>query len=166
MRRSLRNPVTDAVGGFWRNLSRNEKIAVGVGGGVLAVGTLTALALAFSDDVRPRRAIEVAPGCTGYSILDEGLLRDQLRAAAREAAARGPIDPLTLAARYAKSIAPACRTYPAKVDLPSEVELYITVTRTLLDVMRVENMISEADAATWHSMLATWAAGQGVETEV
>ena len=158
----LRNPATDSAVSFWQNLSANEKIMVGIGGGVLLVGTLAAIAVATTDAPLAKRAITVAPGCTSFTIVDMQMLRDDLRGRAREAASRGPADPFTVASRYVKSIAPGCRTYPGNTNLPSEVKLFAAVMITLLDVMRTEQMLTSGDETTWYEMLIAWASGQGV----
>lgn len=155
----LKNPI--------RDLTREQKIVIGVGvGTVLALGTLATVAWASkSDPPMPKRPIDIGPGCASYAIASQQQLHDDLRVRLREAAKLGPIDPLQLTARYIKSQAPGCQTYPANTDNPGQVKLFAEIYLQLLDVMQQDNYLAPADFPTWYQMMTTWAAGQDVAIE-
>lgn len=155
----LQNPV--------RNISREGKIAAGIlGGTVVLIGTVATIAWASSGDPEPmKKALDVGPGCTTYAIASEQQLRDELRASLREAAKKGPIDPLQVAAKYIRHVAPRCPTYPAHTETPAQVKLFADVYLQLLDVMVTEDYMSGNDYPVWVTMMTTWAAGQGVSAE-
>ncbi len=157
--RRMSNPI--------RDLSREQKIALGVGAGVVVVfGTIATLAVTAgaAEPPAPKKAIDVGPGCTSYN-LDEQRLRDELRTRLRAAAAAGPIDPLQLTARYIKATAPTCPTYPANTQTPAQVQLFAEVYLALLEVMQQDDYLAPEAFPTWYQMMATWAAGQGVAVE-
>ena len=148
-------------------LSRNAKIALGVAGGAAVLAaTITTVAWASkSDPPPPKRALEIGPGCTTYAILSQQQLHDELRIRIRAAAREGPIDPLTLAARYIRSEAPQCPTYPGQTETPGQVKLFVEIYSELLDVMVADDFMSGQDFTIWYGMMVTWAAGQGVSAE-
>ncbi len=148
-------------------LSRKAKIALGVGGAaVVLTATIATVAWASKDDPPPpKKALEVGPGCTTYAILSQQQLRDELRLRLRAAARQGPIDPLTVAARYIRSEAPRCPTYPGHTETPGQVKLFAEIFNELLDIMIADDYMSGQDVTVWHGMMVTWAAGQGVPAE-
>jgi hypothetical protein len=146
----------------WRDLSKRQKWIIG---GV-AAGTVAAVAItiaAWPKAILRRRAIEVGPGCTTYTVVDEQQLRDDMRRIARAYSIAGPLDPLTISAKIVRGYAPFCPTYPADTQNPVQVQLYAEVFNTLLGQMQSEGIIDPNDFATWHAMMTTWAAGQGVD---
>jgi len=155
--RRIRNPL--------RNLSRAEKIALGVGGSVIAIATIATIAWAATDDDLLSRPIVVAPGCASFDLVDQPRLRDELRQRIRSASASGPVDPFAIAARYVRSLAPSCATYPARTNLPGEAKLFAVVFSELITVMQQDSMLTEDDVATWYAMMQRWAQGQGVSIE-
>ena len=148
-------------------LSSNAKIALGVAAGtVVFTATLaTVLWAAKSDPAPPKKALEIGPGCMTYAILSQQQLRDDLRIRVRAAAREGPIDPLTVTARYIRSQAPRCLTYPGNTETPSQVHLFAEIYTQLLSIMFDDDFMSGQDVAVWQGMMITWAAGQGVPAE-
>lgn len=159
------NPIPNPKG-MLRNfklsgLTKNQKLALGIGGAVAAAGIVATVVALWPDDKPLRRAIEVGPQCSTY-VIDETMLRGQLQRIVRVIAATGPVDPFLIAQRYIRSVAPQCPTYPSNTQNPGQVRLFAEVFTLVLDVMVSENLLAVTDQPTWYAMMTTWAAGQGV----
>lgn len=154
----IRNPM---------NLNREQKIALGIGAGVLLAGvTVATVAWASDNDPPPpKKALTATEGCTSYAITSQQQLRDDLRSRLRVAATSGPVDPLSVTAQYIRSQVPRCPTYPARTETPSQVRLFADVYVKLLEVMQEEQFLPPDDFTAWYSMMATWAANQGVSPQ-
>lgn len=149
----LHNPI--------RELTREQKIALGIAGGaVVGIATLAALIWASKSEDQPkRRPLEVDEDCTSYTI-NRTDLREALREQVRAAAKKGAIDPLQVAAKYIRSVAPRCPTYPEKTETPGQAQLFAEICTELLGVMQDANYLSASDHDTWLAMMTAWTTAQ------
>lgn len=152
----MKNPV--------RNLTRDQKIGIGIGAGAVLAITTIALVASASDKRAPRKAITVDAGCSSFTIHSVQEIEDGLRDMLRSESKRGPVDPLDLTRRYLSKVSGNCPTYPGPTQLPM-VRLFAAVYMTLLGIMKQGGIITAEDYVVWHGMFITWAAGQGVSQE-
>lgn len=149
-------------------ISRQDKIVWGTGAAAL-VG-LTLLAIAFKE--KPNKSsgkknygLTVDPQCNSFTVNNETLIRDGIRAEVRLLSKKGSADPFEVTRAFLRKAAPHCTTYPNNVRNPGEAALFVLTFNSTLDVMEDEKLLSNAQMATFKNMVKVWAIDQGVSPE-
>lgn len=141
---------------------RKMYIGAGIAAATLAaIGGLILVTRPAKAAKPPNIGLIVKPQCSGYTITDMMILRDQLRKELRKEVKVESPDPFTVTKRFLSQKRFGCVVYPNQTRNPGEADLFATIFVLVTELMEQERLLSGTQRQTFDTMVTTWAASQG-----
>lgn len=162
-------PGLHTGGGSRKPLTKKEKQALAIAGGVTLAGVVVGVVVMRrpKKDTGPKappkpKGLIVNANCNEYSVENEGVVRDDIRKQLDKAEKQGAVSPFQVASSYLSTVT-KCRVYPETSRNPGEAGLYVLAFGWVLDEMRNQNLISASEEDMYKQMVKTWGLEQGLE---